>query len=470
MKKNTLVVAVVLLISTQVLFMVPSLVVGEIDEGELREDLTEKNVGLQEKLFKPEIEGGLDGKADNNGQSYPDTELHAQENIIASSAFYTRYTRSGNAKAEDWGEDLFTALGTIASGGKVERNEEEGVYYTADQGMVLEFLSIAYRHSQNQEITNLMETTYSSLGDFEANETVGYSGFPNAYWRAIDSNGNKENPEDEAFKFCYTNSSLWAIIGMLNFGQEVEDTIIDNDHDYSGTSVTQAKQIIQFCEDYAFLNGTGFLEYPYANMTDSKKYFHFNTQVLGALAYTRLYQATEEQLYLDKANMLVEYIIPAYFLDTGEIGGCVSRISVATGKKSNIKYGYDNALYAYALLNLYDATNEQTYLQRAEEITRFMNDNLYKVSKDDSIVGYTERLVEGNVTEETLRYWRTNSLMLYVNEEVMWEIRPWYLKYMWFLIIGAIVILAIIGIIILIRRRNRIFKKGAEFAEGVLET
>mgnify|MGYP006280928807 FL=1 len=458
--------AFLLIIGTQVFFMVPSMVVAKIDKGELRENLSDINVNLQENLF----DGVVEGKYDKGGTSLPDIGSLPQENSLATAAFYTRYGLSGNTKTEEWGENTFAEINSLKTSSKITREEEEGIFYTIDQAMALEFLSIAYSQSQNQEITNLLETVYSSLNDFEANETVGYNGFQNAFWRAIDSKGNKYRPNDAGYKFCYTNISLWVISGMLTFGQEVKGTVVDSEEDYSGTSITKAKKIIEFVEDYCFLNGTGFLEYPFANMTLTNKNYYFNTQALAVLAYTRLYETTEEQAYLDKANMLVEYIIPAYYLDTGDKGGCVSSISLATGEKSDIKYGYDNALYIYALLKLYDATNEQTYLQRAEEIALFMNENLYTESDDGVLVGYNEYFVDGEVVSEDMRYWKTNALMMLVNEEIMWAERPWYVKYMWFLIIGAIVILAIIGIIILIRRRNRVFKKGAEFAEGILES
>lgn len=462
-------VAFVFIISTQVLVMAPSLVVAEIDKEKLRDDLTSINVDIQEKLLSTEVSGGIEGIYDLEGNTLPTgVDTLPQENSILTAALYTRYVRSGNAEAEDWADGTFSAINNLKSNSKIARDKETGVYYTADQAMVLEFLSIGFKHSQNQKLTTLMETLYTSLNQFEANETAGYSGYENAFWRAIGADGNKYEPNND-YKFCYTNSSLWAIIGMLNFGQTMKGTVSDNEDDYSGTSVTWAKEIIEFCEDYCYFNGTGFLEYPYANMTTPEKNFYFNTQVLGVLAYTRLYEATEEQAYLDKANMLVEFIIPAFFLDTGKIGGCVSRISVATGFKSSTKKGYDNALYAYALLNLYEATNDPTYLQRAEEIAVFMKENLYVESEDGTLVGYKE-ILQNDEIQSDQRYWKTNALMLWVNEEVIWNERPWYVKYMWFLIIGAIIILAIIGIIILIRRRNRIFKKSAEFAEGILES
>ncbi|MHA1293210.1 MAG: glycoside hydrolase family 76 protein [Promethearchaeota archaeon] len=476
MKQNTLALIVFIAFLIMPMFiLLPTVVIGAVDGADLSKDVKQINVDIQEKYFKDEVSGGLEGIGTYEGSKIgKDTNVYAKTNAMALCAFYTRYSKSGNAECDDWAEnEILPAIQNLESNDKIERDDLSGVFYTADQGMVLEFLSVGYDESQNQEMLTLMEKIYSSIPEFEANETMGYNGYEGAYWRAINEDGIKYQRANTFYKYCFANDSLWALIGMLKFGISVKGLTIDKDEGYSESSVEIAEDIIEFLEDDCFHNGSGFLEYPEAqNVAPDEKKFYMSTQALAVLAYTRLYEATEEQVYLDKAKMMVEYIITKNFLDTGKHGGVVSWISFATGEKSNTKRGYDNALYAYALMNLYEVMGEtdQSYLRRAEEIVVFMNDELYYESKDGEILGYAEILVDNSIPEnrEYLKF-ATNSLMMFVNEHVMWHERPWYIKYMLWLIIGAIVIAAIVFIAILVRRKRNIGRKLPKMVKGLVE-
>ncbi|TFF94194.1 MAG: hypothetical protein EU544_04800 [Promethearchaeota archaeon] len=467
MKQKTLGIICILMLTCNMVLIMPTLVLGELDTVELSSDLTELNADLQEKLFKDEVTGGLESLGDEEGNKVGESEAFAIENSIATAAFYNRYSRSGNAECDDWGEnEAFPAVSGLEANNKLYRQEEDPtLYYTADQAIAVEFLSIGYEQSQNQEILPLLENVYSSLDDFESNDTDGYK---NAYWQAINEEGYRAGSE-----YCLTNVSLWTIVGLLGFGLTVKGLTIDNEEQYSVTSIDIAEKIIEFCEDECFYNGSGFLEYPYADFTNPEtQNFYFNTQALAVLAYTRLYEATQKQVYLDKAELFVKYIITLNFLDTGKTGGCVSYFSQADGTKSDVKKGFDNALYAYALIQLYEATSETEYshLRRAEEIVVFMNDELYQESEDGEILGYVELLVDGDVPDDyEIRLWKTNALMLFVNEEIIWYERPWYIKYLWWIIIGSIVIVAIIVIVILIRKRRNIGTKLPKMVKGLVE-
>ncbi len=453
--------------------LVPISVAEELDPAKLSEDCAEINVNLQQKLFKDKVEGGLQGNGVDEGNTFGGKDLNPAENSMATAAFYDRYYRSGNAECDSWATDelVKNVILNLMSRDKIKREGSDN-YYTIDQGMALEFTSEGYDRSQNQMILEFTENIYSSLVDFEANTTAGFYGYENAYWAALDGQGYKL--AEPGYEYCFTNASLWAIIGMLHFGSTVKGLTIDTKEEYSKTSLEVAEKVIEFCEDKCFFNGSGFVEFPKAHLlTPENSNYYFNTQVLGLLAYTRLYEATGDQSYLDKANLMIEYIITKNFLAGGKTGGCYSYFSLNTGEASDYKTGYDNALYAYALMVLYAITQEQNlaYLRRAEEIIDFMNNEALKESKDGELIGYAELLTNNSVSDddEYKYYWQTNALMMFVNEEIQFYERPWYIKYMWWMIIGAIVLAAVVFVLILIHRKRNIGRKLPKLVKGLVE-
>ena len=68
-----------------------------------------------------------------------------------------------------------------------------------------------------------------------------------------------------------------------------------------------------------------------------------------------------------------------------------------------------------------------------------------------------------------LRYWRTNALMMLVNEDMQWYSRPWYIKYSMWIIIGAVTVAGIILVVVLIRRRRNIGTKLPKMVKGLVE-
>ncbi len=473
MKQKTAALIFSVVILFQMFLLVPITVAEAIDPAKLSEECADTNVNLQEKFFKDKVEGGLQGHGVDEGSTFGGNKIYGAENSIATAAFYDRYYRSGNAECDSWATDelLEKGLKGIKAKDKIKR-EGSDYYFTVDQGMALEFVSEGYELSQNQIIFEILESVFTSLSDFEANTTVEYYGYENAYWAAIDDNGFKS--EEPGYEYCHTNASLWAIIGMLHFGSTVKGLTIDEEEEYSKTSVEMSEKTIEFCEKRCFFNGSGFLEFPKAHLlTPERRNYYFNTQVLALLAYARLYEATGRQTYLDKANSMIEYIITKNFLSGGKTGGCYSYISLNNGETSDTKIGYDNALYVYALMTMYALTGEQdiAYLRRAEEIVSFMNSELLKESKDGELIGYAEVLTNNSVSDadEFKYYWTTNALMMFANEEVQFYERPWYIKYLWWLIIGGVVIVAVVFIAVLIRRKRNIGRKLPKLVKGLVE-
>jgi hypothetical protein len=472
MKRKNLSLILISSIMLNMFILTPSIVFAALDVGALAGRAGDINIQLQELYFKDRISGkgfvglGLDG-AGQYGGSY----IFTAPNTMGMAALYTRYARSGNVECQNWADGVvYDKIKSIET--NMLKNEEitaaagKDIFLTAEQGMGLEFLSVSYDHSGDQFMLSLLENLYSSLINFEAKSVNPY-GFDGAYWKAIDNTKAKYEP-DNSYYYCYSNASLWAIIGMLKFGLSIRGTTSDSLQNYFSNSVTRAKVVIQFLEDYSFYNGSGFIEYPYQPLIGEKE-FKLETQILGALAYTRLYQATEEQFYLDKAEAMIDYIVRS-FVTTGTVGGAIHEYSTSTGEKSVIKYGYENALFAYVLLNLFTATGEAevAHLRRAEEIAYFMNENLYKLSTNGDIAGYVEKLTNNTIISDR-RLHTTQSLMLWVNEEIMFHERPWFIKYLWWIIIGVVAVLVTVFIIIGVKKKKDIGRKLPKLVKGLVE-
>lgn len=478
MNKRAIGIFTIIVLSQVILVPIIS-VRAAIDSAELAEESITINANIQENFFRGDVAGGLEGIGDNLGRNIDsNTNNYPFENAVGYAGFNKRYQRSGVSELADWAEtDCLSSLKFLQAGEILEREDEEDVFYVSDQGAVLEFVSEGYKISQDQNARDMMERIYNKMSSFESspnNDIIpGYGG---AYWRAIDDSDEIYEPEADRYRFCFANDSLWALIGILNFGLTIKGQNVDLENNYYENAVTRALSVIEFLEDECYYNGSGFKEYPYADMANPKSNrFYFNTQVLAVLAYTRLYEATEEQVYLDKANMMVEYIITKNFLDTGNTTGCVSWLSNSLATKSNVKLGYDNALYAYALMNLYGATGESDpkTLRRAEEITKFMNDNMYDEAANGEITGYVEYLVDDKIPTSTnngqYRYYKTNALMLFANEELNYFERPWYVKYMVYLVIGIVGLIGLIVILILVRKRGRRGTKIPKMVSGLID-
>jgi len=474
MKQKSTKITIFLLLGINLLIIAP-LAVHAVDGQELSVTADTINGKLQSKFFQERVDGlgflgvGLDGSSRIDG----DGNIYTATNAIGYGALYTRYTRSGDAVVKSWADaDVYPLVSNLMIGNLYAFwDSVDSVYNTVDQGIALEFMSLGYDLSKDQDMLQMIENNYNEMPSFQASasEDKGYDG---AYWAALDANGDKKT--GAGYDYCYTNATLWTIIGMLKFGQTVKGLTDDLTHNFSSTSVTRAEAAIQFVESKCFYNGSGFREYPYAELVEPDDRFYFNTQVLGLLAYTRLYQATSEQGYLDKANMMIEYIITKNFLRTGTVGGCVDYYAAGDPDDVSVtKKGYDNALYAYALINLYAVQGETDLapLRRAEEIADFMNTNLYKETGDGELVGYCEFLVNDTLSLSfpNYRYYVTNALMLLVNEEIIFYERPWFIKHIWWLVIGAIVIAVIIGVTVAVKRKKDIGRKLPKMVKGLVD-
>ncbi len=481
MTRKTTSLMLLVSLSLNLFIFAPSIVLASVDPGALAARAGEINVQLQEDYFQDRVQGGgFVGTGIKGANPLNSPFIYIPPNAMALAALYTRYVRSGNANCKTWADSgPKTALGAL--GDNMLMNEEltdadgtYNIYLTTDQGIALEFMSLSYDHSGDQVVLSRLENIFTSLRHFESSASEQY-GKDGAYWRAIKQHPStfvisKYEPNSDYY-YCYANASFWAIIGMCKFAISVKGTTIDNLEGHSSNAITRSEQVIQFLEDYCYFNGSGFVEYPYSQLIGDKV-FKVETQILAALAYTRLYQATQTQSYLDKANMMIEQIITKSFLTTGTIGGVITEIDTETGYPSVLKEAYENALLAYTLINLYAASGETDieHLRRAEEIAYFLNEYLYDVTEDGAIAGYLEELNNGTVLPSMdVRLHTTQSLMMIVNEEIMFHERPWFIKYLWWEIIGAIVVAAVIFIAIGVKKKKDVGRKLPKLVKGLVE-
>ena len=448
-----------------------------------------KNIFLQTKLFLHEIENGLKGVGYDDYSGLIDIEAqinsYAQEKIFTLAAFYHRYVISGTTMTYAWAENelLTTLQSNFSKYHKILRAESEknkSIYFTIDSMIALEFLTSAYRDSQNNIIKNqLLDHLFIQRESMKANNTPEYQGpsqsYHLAFWTAIKGEGYETGLNsyykytsggDPNLQYCLANTSLWAIAGMLNYGLLVRESSIDVEQEIFNASLNDAQKTMKYLEDVLFINGKGFKEYSNAS-TDK---IIFRTQALSLLSYARLYQATGNVVYIDKAESVIVNIINPYFIDS-EKGGAVVWFNSTSGIGANIKEGYGNALYAYSLMELFKASGQEKYLTTATEVINFLGNYMYKKSSDDLNEGYIE-FIQKNGTiydppgflSNTTRLWKTNALIFYINEDIYFTFQPLFVKNMIWIITG---IIALIGIIVIVLLINKYRVKGKKLSKTI---
>jgi len=494
MKRHTTSLFFIILLYFNVIIVGNSLVCANEDEtiDDTITNVRVKNIFLQTKLFLYEIENGLKGVGYDDYIGLIDIEAennsYAQEKIFTLAAFYHKYFISGTTMTYAWAEnELLTPLqSNFWKYHKILRAESEengSRYFTIDSMIALEFLSSAYRDSQNINIMNqLIEPLFIQRESMKANNTLEYHGPSQsdhlAFWTAIEGVGYETDLNsyhkyisggDPNLQYCLANTSLWAIAGMLNYGLLGRETSIDVEQEIFNASLNDAQKTMKYLEDILFINGTGFKEYNNAS-TDN---IIFKSQALSLLAYARLYQATKNTIYVDKAEDIIENVISRYFIDN-ERGGAISWYNNTSETGSNIKEGYGNALYAYSLIELYKATGRERYLILALEVINFLNNYMYKISVDGLIEGYIEYIQKNGTIYDppgplsnTTRLWKTNALIFYVNEEIYLAYRPCQVNYLLWIILG---IIATMGVIIItnIAIKRRITRKNLPKSINIL--
>ncbi len=491
MKRHTTSLLFIILLCFNVLIVGNSLVCANENEtiNDTIANVRAKNIFLQTKLFLHEIENGLKGVGYDDYSGLIDIEVeinsYAQEKIFTLAAFYHRYVISGTTMTYAWAEnELLTILqSNFSKYHKILRAESEkkkSVYFTIDSMIALEFLTSAYRDSQNNIIKNqLLDPLFIQRESMKANNTPEYQGPSQsdhlAFWTAIKGEGYETGLNsyykytsggDLNLQYCLANTSLWAIAGMLNYGLLVRESSINVEQEVFNISLNDAQKTMKYLEDVLFINGKGFKEYSNAS-TDK---IIFRTQALSLLSYARLYQATGNVVYIDKAENVIVNIIKPYFIDS-EKGGAVVWFNSTSGIGANIKEGYGNALYAYSLMELFKASGQEKYLTTATEVINFLGNYMYKKSSDEMNEGYIE-FIQKNGTiygppgflSNTTRLWKTNALIFYINEDIYFTFQPLFVKNMIWIITG---IIALIGVIVIVLLINKYRAKGKKLSKTI---
>lgn len=506
MKRNKTVLFLLTLLSFNILVVCfgPAVLASTESYEDTIANVITKNLALQSNFFgntmTSPMSAALTGVGhDNSGivDIKGGSNSYAVPKAIATAAFFRRFLLSGSTVTHSWASDtLWNELKStnFKKNNKLVSAESDAsgnTYSVVDNMIALEFLSSSFRDSQEITIKSFIDGLFAQRPGMEADTGVTYaptSANHIAYWTEITGEGqnpdlydkNIEYDANDYYRYPQSITSFWAIAGMINYGLAVRGSVSDLTYSLYNNSVEDAKKAMAYAETEFYFNGTGYKLHKY----DSSNTLVFRVQALAVLAYARLYQATQIQSYLDEAESIIVNSITRYFLDPTK--GAINKYDLNIGAGSDIKSGYDNALYAYALMELYKATGIAKYLNRATEIINFMNNYMFKITGDAKIQAYIEYTTRDGTAYDplpadkdpisgesldnagqigtTARFWTTNALVMMVNEDMYYQYLPWYIKYwVWELVI-AIAAVGIIAVLILVRKRG---KRGTKLSKTV---
>ncbi|HMF31555.1 MAG TPA: hypothetical protein VKK79_09080, partial [Candidatus Lokiarchaeia archaeon] len=200
--------------------------------------------------------------------------------------------------------------------------------------------------------------------------------------------------------------------------------------------------------------------------------YHLDTQALALLAFSRLYQATQKEEYITRADALINAIMQYFFV--GGLGAGAD--SFSSGVRSTWINGSSNAMLAMALGDLYKSTGDSKYSGLCQDIATFMNKYMWEDA--GNIKGYCEyfnatslsRASDPNNPEATAnaKLMSTNAMMMYANEMVMYANRSFWDIYGFWVIVGSVLLIAIIAIVILVSRRRTVGTKLSKTVKGLI--
>ena len=360
-------------------------------------------------------------------------------------------------------------------------DEEIAMRITMEQFLTLDALSEYYKDTMDDAVFShlsgmveyeprLRSTNPLSHGN---NERVG------GYWTAVTGpDGNKTGlfGGDGANDFCNTNTSLMAAAALSRYAMAIEKHSINDDGTEYSDAINQAETAMAFTEEYCYAKGF-FKQFD----GDTSDIVRLETQAFAIYAYALLYRVTGKGFYIFKADALLNRISESMW-DAGRGGGMelynvTSGTVVIENSVAAIKYGFSNAFLASACVELYKDTNDEKYMELTEEIMTFMYNTLYRVQ--DDIKGYCEWAYRnGSLTvpnvyaakslTSTSRWIKTNMLAMKVNAEVISANRPWYVKYLMYVIIGGLVLAAVIVVVVLVGRKASSGRALPKVVKGLL--
>jgi hypothetical protein len=430
------------------------------------------------------------------------TNEFLQENLMGMVALLNDFRARGSAESDGWAQrdvwgKIKPLVPTQVKGVSHSTHHKDDLAlrkYSIDQFMFLEFVSTGFIQSDNTEMNMLLKRVYNNLNIFEATVNEFNSATHGAYWTCVQEEQYFASltDSDELFPlnnfYPLTNTSLWAAAGLCNFILSQLGSQDDASFKYSTNGLLKAMEAMSYAESFGWEPSIGLYYETQNDFKSGNGVFYASTQIAGILAYARLYQVTGRQIYLDKANVLINSIINV-FGDVGQ-GGIYTRATYENGKteRAEVKSAFDNALFAYALTQLAIATGSEAvnfkeyilgrpvnqYAELAISIINFMNIYMWKVSPSGSMEGYVELVnFQGDAVETTdfvnsTRFIKSNMLAMYVLSEIVYLSRDWVNWYQTYVIITFSALAVLIFVTVLIKRRGSEGTRLSRLTKGLL--
>ncbi len=467
-------------------------------------------LGLKGSYF----EDGADNKDDLFWIINPiaETDFFAPENALALKAFSARKRVDNDGTMVDWAKDIETDV--LGTAGKLKRqiNAPQGYLFSKKQGdltaspsftdvrfalaqfMIMEARGEYATTFQDDSVISDLQGMYGAVyNTFRGN--FSYSNNPTVpkemlLWSScVVREGTSQSfhaadtdPKGHDWSYPLTNVSLWAAIGFARLGIASRSTTADSEgfgksgnevQSFGDNCTAVAEASMLYPELYGYDAAYGLYREHWKD--NSSKLFYLATQALGILACSRLYQATQKQFYLERADSLIASIAKYFFVGAAGAGVETVDLSVpGTATRAGVIEGYSNALLAMALGDLFQVTNDYDYARLCQDIVAFFNTYMWEAAGE--VDGYVEYLnatslawiIHPGYASNKTKFITTNSMLLFANEIVIQSNKSFWDLYAFWIIIGAIVAIGVIVVIILINRRGAVGTKLSKRVRGLI--
>ncbi len=436
----------------------------------------------------------------------------APENALALKAFSARKQVDNDGQMVDWARDIASDIFGTAGALKRQVAAPQGYLFSEKQGdsganplftdyrfglaqfMAMEAMGEFATTFQDDSVLSDLKNMYNAIY-FNYRGNYSYSWNPPApqpldmlVWASClqkegttDSYQTEMDPKGHIWRYPLTNVSFWAAIGFARLGIASRDTTADTENFFTKGSEVQsfgdnctavAEASMLYPELLCFNPEYGLYR---EHWSDNSEIFELSTQALAILACSRLYQATQKQFYLERADSLIASIAKYFFI--GAAGAGVMSVDLSlpgTAIRAGVIGGYSNALLAMALGDLFRVTNEYDYARLCQDIVAFFDTYMWQANVP--VEGYVEFvnastlqwMVFPGYQSNNTKFITTNSMLLFANEMVIQSNKSFWDLYSLWIIIGAIAAVGIIVVIILINRRGAVGTKLSKTVRGLI--
>lgn len=417
-------------------------------------------------------------------------DAYAFENSIGVAALSKDFQATGNTESDRWAQhDLWKVLNNMAGfeefafGVLEHQNAEQDMYYSIDYFTFLEFIGESRVLTSSSEMNFKLNRVFQTRDAFRSNSTqFGVDG-KGSWLTAIKSGKQYLGSGEDNFKYSLTNNSLWAAAGFSSYALALSGTKDVEEIGHSKNALIEAEESIGFADAYTFDRILGLYREDTVRTGEAFPYVA-NTQVVAILACARLSQATGKEIYVKKADAIINSIM-TNFWDSGR-GGLYDTINGTTGRVSGVKRGYDNALFAYALLQLAKVRDlekftpeyfirgkgQNEYFNLARDVMNYLYN--YHWSDNPQNAGYYEWINrDGDYAgpmdlANSTKLTTTNMLALYCLANMIWASRPFMVVYQMYFIVGGALIAVIILIVVVVIRKKREGTSLSKITKGLL--